>query len=177
MIIVLGMAGAGKSTQCKKLSERDGYQWFSVGQHLRSIESGSERAEMNQGKILNDEIVTPIVEAELKRLGDSPEILLDGCPRTVGQATWLARQETTPHIRCVVHLVADDDTAMQRLLRRGREDDSEDAMRRRFAGYHRDIGPVLDAFRAKQIAVIEIDARGDENEVYEQLKAKLKELA
>ena len=177
MIIVLGMAGAGKSTQCKKLSERDGYQWFSVGQYLRTMEKGFERAEMIQGKILDDDIVTPIVEAQLEKLSDSPEILLDGCPRTVGQASWLASQVTTPKIRCVIHLVTDDETAMERLLRRGREDDSEDAMRRRFAGYHRDIGPVLGEFRARQVPVLEIDARGDEEGVYGLITNKLAELS
>jgi adenylate kinase len=173
MIIILGMAGAGKSTQCSRLAERDGYQWFSVGQYLRSIEKGEARAEMMKGKVLDDTIVTPIVEAELARLGDSPEILLDGCPRTVGQARWLASQVSTPKVRYVLHLVVDDETAMERLLRRGREDDSEDAMRRRFAGYHRDIQPVLEEFRLQNIKVLEVDARGNEEEVYTRINQLL----
>jgi adenylate kinase family enzyme len=64
---------------------------------------------------------------------------------------------------------------MNRLVKRGREDDSEEAMRRRFAGYHRDIHPVLEEFQLKHVPVVEVDARGDEEEVYLHIKQLLSE--
>lgn len=170
------MAGAGKSTQCQLLATRENFQWFSVGKHLRSIETGEARAEMMHGKVLDDRIVTPIVEAELSRIGDSPEILLDGCPRTVGQAEWLSEGKTTPKVRCVIHLMVDDTVALARLLSRGREDDSEEAMKIRFAGYHRDIYPVLGQFTKRDIPVIEIDGDAEQEAVYAKIKAALDEL-
>lgn len=174
MIIILGMAGAGKSTQCKMLEEAGGFQWFSVGQLLRNIETGVERAEMAQGKVLDDSIVTPIVLAELNRLTDSPEILLDGCPRTVGQAKWLAAAENTPTVRIVLHMVIADDIASERLLKRKREDDTLEAMKKRFAGYHRDIGLVLDEFRAKGVKVVDVDADLAVDEVFVQIQEAVK---
>ncbi len=173
MIIILGMAGAGKSTQCRHLEADGHYQWFSVGQHLREIETGVQKAEMAHGKVLDDALVTPIVRDELARLGDTPEILLDGCPRTVGQAIWLASATETPHVKRVVHLVISDEVAMERLLKRGREDDSREAMMHRFAGYHRDIQPVLDEFRKMGITVDDVNAEKDEYEVLGQLKELL----
>jgi adenylate kinase family enzyme len=173
MIIILGMAGAGKSTQCRKLEQSGDFQWFSVGQLLRDIEQGEARAEMALGKVLDDTIVTPIVRDELNRLGDSPEILLDGCPRTVGQATWLAAADDTPFVRIVVHLVVDDATAMDRLLKRKREDDTESAMKLRFEGYHRDIGHVLAEFEQQNIRVVSVDASLSENDVFAELQKAL----
>jgi adenylate kinase len=131
------------------------------------------RAEMMHGKVLNDEIVTPIVRAELIRMGDTPELLLDGCPRTVGQAQWLTTDTELPSVNKIIHMVIDDETALRRLLQRGREDDNEEAMRHRFAGYHRDIGHVLDVFRSAGVAVHDIDATQDEAKVHEQIRAAL----
>ena len=173
MIIILGMAGAGKSTQCRKLEQSGDFKWFSVGQKLREIEQGAERAEMAQGKGLQDTIVTPIVREELNRLGDSPEVLLDGCPRTVSQARWLAAGLDTPKVRLVLHLVVDDDIAMERLLKRQREDDTEEAMRVRFNGYHRDIPLVLAEFGQRQIEIVTINASLTEEEVFKQIEKSL----
>lgn len=173
MIIILGMAGAGKSTQCHHLESSGMFQWFSVGQILRNIETGVQKAEMAYGKVLDDNLVTPIVRDELRRLGDSPEILLDGCPRTLGQAKWLASAIDTPRVRHVLHLVISNEVAMERLLKRGREDDTKEAMVRRFAGYHHDIQPVLDEFRKNDIPVVDINAEQDEYDVLAQIKKEL----
>lgn len=175
MIIIVGMAGAGKSTQCKRLAEEKSYQWLAVGDVLRARETGTDRAEMMSGKVLDDAIVTPIVEEELDRLGDDPEILLDGCPRTLGQAEWLA-SKVDPKTRAVIHLVINDEEALKRLMLRGREDDNEAAMRLRFAGYHRDIAPVLGAFRIQSIPVFEIDANAEQGVVYNQILERLSQL-
>lgn len=169
MIIILGMAGAGKSTQCKKLLEVGDFQWLAVGELLRSLETGEDRAEMMHGKVLNDDIVTPVVRAEMIRMGDVPEVLLDGCPRTIGQAQWLTTDVEIPKVRMIIHIVIDDAIALERLLKRGREDDSEDAMKRRFAGYHRDIGPVLNIFQNVGIPVHEVNGSLDQDAVFEQI--------
>ena len=168
MIVVLGMAGAGKSTLCGKLVADGDYQWFALGEVLRARETGKDLAEMAQGKVLDDALVTPIVTAELNRLGDSPEILLDGCPRTVGQAKWLAAGLNTPKVSCLLHLVVDDNTAIKRLVLRGRADDTGQAMKLRFAGYHRDIELVLDEFRSKGVKICEVDASQDEHSIVDQ---------
>ncbi len=172
MIVVLGMAGAGKSTQCRRLRDEFGYQWLPVGELLRAHRTEDQRLEMMHGLILDDNAVQPLVDAEMKRLGDDPEILLDGCPRTAAQATWLARGETHG-VRCILHLVIPDEVAMKRLLTRGREDDNETAMKKRFAGYHRDIGGVLAEFTEQGIVVYEINAELPANDVFGQIKKVL----
>lgn len=173
MIIVLGMAGAGKSTQCQRLADSGQYQWLSVGKLLRSIDIGDKKTEMLQGMVLDDSFVQPIVQAEIDRLGDMPELLLDGCPRTVEQAKWLASASSTPNVRMVLHLTVDDERALGRLLSRSREDDSEDAIRARFAGYHRDIHPVLNEFISQSIPVFTVDANASADEVFKEIIEKV----
>jgi adenylate kinase family enzyme len=166
MIVVLGMAGAGKSTLCKKLIAGGDYQWFALGEVLRARETGSALAEMAHGGVLSNDLVTPIVATELSKMGDSPEVLLDGCPRTVEQAKWLAIGAETPTVRLVLHLVVNEIEAEKRLSLRGRADDTVEAMKVRFAGYHRDIRHVLAEFTAQNIPVHEINGTLDELEVY-----------
>jgi adenylate kinase family enzyme len=174
MIVILGMAGAGKSTQCKKLCTEHGYQWIAVGELLRSLHRTEEqRAEMMHGLILDDNVVQPLVEAEIQRLGDDPELILDGCPRTRQQAEWLASQTTAP-ASCVIHLVVSDVEAARRLHVRGREDDSPEAVQKRFAGYHRDIAGVLSEFIKRGVPVHTFDADQPEDEVYAAIVSTLK---
>jgi UMP-CMP kinase len=173
MIIILGMAGAGKSTQCRKLIADNEYQWLAVGELLRSHETGEQRAEMMTGKVLDNSVVTPLVREEMLRMTDTPEILLDGCPRTIEQAQWLSTDQETPQVRKVLHLVIDDETALKRLIIRARKDNTESAMRLRFDGYHRDIGPVLEVFRNAGVEIHDIDATQSEEEVFEEIKRAL----
>lgn len=174
MIIILGMAGAGKSTQCKKLRDEYGYQWIAVGELLRSLKRSEEQqAEMMHGMILDDTVVQPLVESEISRLGDMPEIVLDGCPRTKLQAHWLVGQTIAP-VSCVIHLVVSDVEAARRLHVRGREDDSPEAVQKRFAGYHRDITGVLDEFIQRGVPVHAFDADQPEDEVYAAIVSTLR---
>jgi adenylate kinase family enzyme len=135
-----------------------------------------ERAVMMSGKVLDDSIVTPIVRDEIRRLGDSPEILLDGCPRTVGQAVWLASAQDTPKVRLVIHMVASDEVALERLTARAREDDSPEAMCKRFAGYHRDINLVLNEFKAQSIPIFECNADEHQDNVFELIREAIAQL-
>ncbi|MCA9347559.1 nucleoside monophosphate kinase [Candidatus Saccharibacteria bacterium] len=170
MIVILGMAGAGKSTQCKLLSKDGYFQWLPVGQILRDLESGADKLEMMMGKVLDDKKVTPVVRDKIAELGDSPELILDGCPRTENQAIWLAEHTETPLVRLVIHLKIEDDVAIERLLKRGREDDSEDAIKVRMSGYHRDIGSVLSIFNDYGIKIVEIDASQSVDDVQSEIR-------
>ena len=127
------------------------------------------------GLVLNDTAVQPLVDAELRRLGDIPEVLLDGCPRTKEQAAWLASEQDISKVRCVIHLVISDEEAMRRLLSRGREDDTVDAMKKRFAGYHRDIAGVLAKFTDQGVSVHEINAELRADQVFDEIKGYIQQ--
>ena len=62
MIILTGVAGAGKSMQGKILADEHGYAWISTGEILRVLVTGKRRQEMLQGKLLSDEEMIAILD-------------------------------------------------------------------------------------------------------------------
>jgi adenylate kinase family enzyme len=93
MIIILGVAGSGKSTQSQLLVDRLGMNWVSTGELCRRVVTGKRREEMLAGKVLDQDEVIDILDAELKRLDNKNEIILDGFPRGLKQVAWLLHQE------------------------------------------------------------------------------------
>ena len=89
MIILVGVAGSGKSTQSKLLCDYSSLQKLSVGELLRNNLSDDHKQDMLAGKVLADKEVIGYLEKELNERGDDPELILDGFPRSVGQANWL----------------------------------------------------------------------------------------
>lgn len=165
MIIVLGMAGSGKSTQCRKLVESRPFHWVSVGELIRRGVVGENRQRMLDGEVLSDMVVMPIVEEALRSQGDEPEILLDGCPRTVGQAHAMVAQSYIP-LRGVLHFELDEATAKQRLLLRGRQDDTESSISERFHAYEAAIQPIFKVFSEAGIRLLHVNACPDEETVF-----------
>jgi adenylate kinase len=91
-VVMIGPPGAGKGTQARLLEERLGIPQISTGDILRAARRNGTRlgAEvrrfMDEGKLVPDEIVIGIVEERLG-VGDCGRgFVLDGFPRTVGQA-------------------------------------------------------------------------------------------
>ena len=82
--------------------------------------------------------------------------ILDGFPRTVSQADSLARllQNNDSELDAVVELTLPDDTVVERLLGRGRSDDTEEVIRRRQQVYRDDTAPLLDFYRSRRVSVM-----------------------
>ncbi|MFO0882536.1 MAG: nucleoside monophosphate kinase [Candidatus Saccharimonadales bacterium] len=178
MIVVLGVAGSGKSTQSQLLAARDGMRWVSMGEVLRRVITDDRRDVMLAGKVLDEHETIEILSEELTRLGDNPEIILDGFPRGLIQAEWLLkeREEGRFAIRAVVHLRADKNAVKTRLLARGRQDDTEDAIAERFAEYEEKIKPIVSQFSNHGIPVVDINAERSAVEVGQEIIAKLAEV-
>jgi adenylate kinase len=91
-IILLGGPGAGKGTQAKKLVEKYGIPQISTGDMLRAaLKEGTAlgleaKKFMDAGKLVPDEVVIGLIEERIKLPDCSKGFMLDGFPRTVGQA-------------------------------------------------------------------------------------------
>ena len=159
MLLVVGVAGSGKSTQSQLLAEAKGWQWISMGQLLRNALSGELADEMNSGNLLNDEKVEAILKEELVRIGRSNKIILDGFPRRVSQADWLlaTANELCDGIEAVIHINAQSNVVLNRLLQRGRPDDKPEAINKRFLEYELDIKPLLAALKEDGVPVIDVN--------------------
>ncbi|HHV80997.1 MAG TPA: adenylate kinase [bacterium] len=91
--VLLGPPGVGKGTQAKMIAERFDLAHISTGDILRDAVNkrtplGLKVADiMKSGGLVSDEIINSLMEEYIKGLPDG--FLLDGYPRTLGQATFL----------------------------------------------------------------------------------------
>lgn len=160
MIILTGVAGAGKSMQGKILADEHGYAWISTGEILRVLVTGKRRQEMLQGKLLSDEEMMTILDKVFELIDPTQEFVLDGFPRTIPQADWLLKQVQDGRfsLTAVVNLSASEEVVRERLMARGRVDDTGEAIAERFREYRSVTLPILEHFRQEDIAVCDIDA-------------------
>lgn len=99
-LIFLGPPGVGKGTQAKMLSERRRLPHVATGDILRAaVKNGTAiglkaKEYIDRGDLVPDEIVIAIVEERLKEADCAMGFILDGFPRTVGQAEALERVMT-----------------------------------------------------------------------------------
>ncbi len=94
-VVLLGPPGAGKGTQAKKIAAHYGIPQISTGDLLREhVSRGTElgrqaRVIMARGELVPDELMYGMVADRLKQAGCERGFILDGFPRTAGQAGWL----------------------------------------------------------------------------------------
>jgi len=171
MIILTGVAGAGKSMQGRLLADEHGFAWISTGEILRVLITGKRRQEMLAGKLLSDQEVIDVVDKVLELIDTSDEFVLDGFPRTIAQADWLLEQTRKGrlHLTGVFNLQANEDVVRGRLIDRGRPDDTENAIRERFREYKAVTLPILNHFRKEQIKVCDIDADQTPRQVHDDI--------
>lgn len=161
MIILMGVAGAGKSLQGKLLADEHGYAWISTGELFRVLVTGKRRQQMLAGKLLSDDEVIKLIDKTLKQLVDTnQEFLLDGFPRTKVQADWLLDQIQQGRLKAptIFNFLVTPEIVKERLLKRGRQDDTEAAIKKRFAEYETTTRPILDYFRQHDLEVHDVDA-------------------
>jgi adenylate kinase len=175
MIIFTGVAGSGKSLQGRLLADREALPWLSTGEFLRMLVSGDERRDMLAGKLLDDEEIISLVQKIFNVVGVEEEFVMDGFPRTTGQADWLLNQVKYGQldVTAVIHLTASKEGVMKRLLGRGRQDDTEEAISERFREYEEAIKPILTHFKEAGISVHDIDGEEEAETVHRNILAAL----
>lgn len=91
-LVLLGPPGAGKGTHARILSEEYGAAHLATGdilrRHIREQTELGKRAKkiIDRGELVSDQLVNELMARELEELGESRGVILDGYPRTVGQA-------------------------------------------------------------------------------------------
>lgn len=175
MIILMGVAGAGKSMQGQLFADEHGYAWISTGELFRVLVTGERRQQMLQGKLLSDGEVIAMVQRSLNLIDLDQEFLLDGFPRTKIQADWLLSEVKSGRLRmtAVFNLVASEDVVKRRLLNRGRQDDTEQSIKLRFAEYKTLTLPIIDYFRKSGAPVYDINADLDPASVHGEIMSHL----
>lgn len=162
-ILFAGPQGSGKSTQGKLLARFLGISYISTGDMFRSL-GGEIKQIVDEGKLVDDQLTSKIVEEKLKEEEYKNGFIFDGYPRTMEQIKLF-----DPGFDKVIHLDLSDAEAKKRLLARGREDDTEDAITERLRNYHLQTDPILDYYRQKKI-VKQIDGLGSIEEIQQRIK-------
>jgi adenylate kinase len=193
-VVVLGRQGSGKGEQAGRLAARLGLDHVSTGELLRqATREGTALGDacavsLAKGEPVEDGIVAGIVAAKIAEAAMAGRgVVLDGYPRTVGQAERLAQLLAPGEVDLAVHIDVPRSVAVERIQNRRvcsvcratgtasqcqrcggaterRADDWPAAIGRRMSDHARDIGPLLAWFRARG-SLVEVDGTGTPDDV------------
>ena len=187
-LVLLGPPGAGKGTQARRIAERCDVPHISTGDIFReNVKGGTElgreaREYMERGELVPDHIVNRMVADRLSQDDAAEGWLLDGYPRTAGQAEALEEllAERGVVIDAVVNFTVPTDELTRRISGRaqevGRPDDTEQAVRRRLEEYHTKTVPLSEFYRERGL-LRDVDAVGSIDEVTERTFAVLDQVS
>jgi adenylate kinase len=208
-MVMLGRQGAGKGTQCVRLSRHYVVPHISTGDMLRgAVREGTDlglkaEAIMADGGLVPDDLMIGIVEERLCVNGTTARgYILDGFPRTVGQAQALAEITSARPLDVVVDLDVDREVVLERLAGRRvcddcganysvseppkygwvcdncggdvvqREDDTPAAIETRLAAYESETAPLIAWYDARGLLAV-VDGHGPTAVVTDRLFATI----
>ena len=122
-LILLGPPGSGKGTQGERLQEDFRLPYYATGDILRAaVRDETElgrvaKGYMDRGDLLPDEVVIGVIAERVEGPEAADGFILDGFPRTVGQAEALgeAMEKLGRSITAAVLIDVDDDEVVRRL--------------------------------------------------------------
>jgi adenylate kinase len=162
-LIFLGAPGAGKGTQAKTLADAWKIPHVSTGDILRAAVKHQTplgvkaKSYMDRGDLVPDQLVVDLIRERLHQPDATSGWILDGFPRTVPQAEFLDDLLDVIKQPCdrAVNLDVPDEVLIDRLLSRGRADDTEAVIRNRLQVYREQTAPLIDFYqvRSKLVSV------------------------
>ena len=204
-LVMLGRQGAGKGTQCVRLSRHYVVPHISTGEMLRAaVRDGTALGRkagelMAEGELVPDDLMIGIVDERLDHDDTTRRgYVLDGFPRTVGQAVALAEITAARPLDLVIDLDVAKEDVLQRLARRRvcvdcgtnysidrppkygwvcdncggdvvqRDDDKPAAIGKRLDEYERETAPLIDWYRDRGLLEV-VNGLGTTDEVTQRL--------
>ena len=177
-LLIIGPQGAGKGTQAGLLAQAYGIPHVSTGDLFRvNITGGTELGRkvqeyLNSGALVPDEVTQDMVVDRIEQQDAQAGFLLDGFPRNPAQATWLEQllKDRGSPIDVVLLLQAPDEVLIGRMMARGRDDDTEEAIAKRLAIYHSETEPLVEFYADRLVAV---DGVGEIEQVQQRIRSAI----
>lgn len=201
-LVIFGPPSAGKGTQAQKLSQKYCFPQVSTGDLLRkAVAEGTPlgkkvKSYLEQGKLGPDNLIVELIKDRVSKPDAKNGYLLDGFPRTMGQAKEL---EKMTDIDIVLNIVVDMELLVERAVGRRscpkegsvyhikfnppkndlvcdkcggklvqREDDKEETVRKRLQVYQEQTAPLIEHYR-KRSKLVDIDGSGGIDAVFAQM--------
>jgi adenylate kinase len=122
-LVLLGPPGAGKGTQAERLVKDFELPYYATGNILReAVEQGTElgrkaKEYMDAGELVPDDLITGVIAERLDSGEADNGFLLDGFPRTIGQAEMLedALDKRGRRLTAALLIDAPDEEVVRRL--------------------------------------------------------------
>lgn len=210
VIALVGPQGSGKGTQAAKLVSKFGFQIVVAGDIVRGeAEKDTERGRFvkettETGNLLPDEVITELLLENMSAVDHTKGIVIDGYPRTIGQAKELdeiVRKIGRENDLIFVLIEISDEEAFKRIAKRAqcdtcgiiykdpglaqcikcggplevREDDKDvESVKNRLAQYHEKTVPAIEYYREKG-KLVEVNGEQTIEEVFDEMISKLEE--
>lgn len=188
-VLFFGPQGAGKGTQVKMLMDvlkgRDasrGIIHIDMGAELRALRDAGTFSGKLTGEVIDAGHLMPdfmpvylTINALVQRFTGSEHIVADSVARRPNQTTafddaMLFYGRPDYH---VIDLQLSEEESIKRLLLRGRNDDTEEAIRNRLSWHKSEVAPLLDIFKERGRAIHHIDGDATMEQVHAEVLAAL----
>ena len=177
-VVFLGPPGAGKGTQAVRVAAALHVPHISTGDMLRAaVASGSElgrtvKGILEAGHLVSDDVMAGVVRERLGQPDCAGGFLLDGYPRTLPQCAFLdgILGDAGRALHHVVLFEVPDAELVERLLKRGRTDDTRQTVERRLQVYAAETAPLKNAYAARGL-LRTIDGTGAPDAVFARVLA------
>lgn len=174
-IVLIGIQGAGKSTQGNLLAEKLNIPYLSSGHIFRQMAKEKTptgrmlKETLNAGILVSDDMTNEVIHEYLEKPEYANGYILDGYPRTEIQA-----EVFNGGVDQVIFLDVSDREALWRISGRvsDREDETLQAIRKRIELFHEWTMPVLDYYEKKG-KLIKIDGEQTVEQVFADICQKL----